>query len=807
MVLRLIMFDKFSLHPLEFDKIKEHLYRYVLTEMASEKIEVLSPIFEIGQIEKSLDELTEMSDLLKFDDVFPIEQIKDIRSFLRNLNTLGIFLNPEQLIHILLTLQTLRKVKSYLKSRHEKYPLLSLVISPVQNHPEIEKTITAAIDDNGEVKSHASTKLKQIRRDLETKSSQIRRKLESLSRQFVSQGYSQDAIVTMRGGRMVIPVKEEYKNIVKGFIHDESSSGQTVFIEPAEALELNNELRKLSLDEKREIDRILLEIADVIRVHLNTLMQDMEILGDIEFLYVKARFAGFINGVKPQINQNGHILVKKGLHPLLLIKELNKLPGERRQVVPLDLELGNPPQTGRTLIISGPNAGGKTVALKTIGLFALMIQCGLLVPCAGSTQFSIFDQIFADIGDDQSIENDLSTFSSHVRHLSEMVNRVNSNTLILIDEIGSGTDPKEGSSLAIAILDYFNQKKAVSIVTTHHGELKAFAHDTEGVDNGSMEFDHETLQPTYVFRPQIPGSSYAFEISKRIGLNDAIIEKAKEISGKEIIRLENLIQELQSQTKRYESLIADANRNKTEADGLAKLYQERIQELKIKERSLKQKSLEEMQKALQDANNKIDGIIQEIRSSQADKEVVKRTKNIMREESSAIHSELNMVREFESASLEHPDELRKGDRVYIASMGLDGTILEEPDGSDHVLIGTGSITIRIHSGQLSKPKQSLEKTNGTLPRQHIEWNTDDVKNQLDLRGLKTDEAIYEVDTYLTDVQILGFKEVTLIHGKGDGILRKKIGEFLKRDPRVKNYRLGQWGEGDTGVTVVEIKNE
>ena len=807
MVLQLTMFDNFSLHPLEFDKIKEHLTRYVLTDMAFERIESLVPVFEFDRIEKSLNELTEMSDLLKFDDAFPIDQIKDIRTSLRKLTTLGIFLIPEQLNHVLLTLQTLRKIKSYIKNRHQKYPLLSHVVNPVQNYPEIEKSITSAIDDNGEVKSHASPRLRQIRRDLETKSSHIRRKLESLSKQFASQGYAQDAIVTMRGGRMVIPVREEYKNIVKGFIHDESSSGQTVFIEPAEALELNNELRKLSLDETREIERILLEIADVIRMHLVTLMQDMEVLGDLEFIYVKARFAGFINAIKPHLNRDGYIHVKKGVHPLLLIKELNKLPSERRPVVPLDLELGNPPHTGRTLIISGPNAGGKTVALKTIGLFAVMVQSGLLIPCGNGTHFSVFEQVFADIGDDQSIENDLSTFSSHVRHLSEMVNRVNPNTLILIDEIGSGTDPKEGASLAIAILDYFNQKKAVSIVTTHHGELKAFAHDTVGVDNGSMEFDHETLQPTYVFRPQIPGSSYAFEISKRIGLNDAIIEKAKEISGKEILRLENLIQELQLQTKRYETLIAEANRGKAEADGLTKLYQERMQELKLKERNLRQKSLEETQKALQEADQKIDGIIQEIRLSQADKEVVKRTKNLMRSESNAIQSELNTIKEAESLPLERPKELRKGDKVYVSSMGLDGTVLEEPDASDHVLIGAGSITIRIHSGQLSKPKQTQEKTSGTVPKQHIDWNTDDIRNQLDLRGLKADEAIYRVDTYLTDVQILGFKEVTLIHGKGDGILRKKVGEFLKRDPRVKNYRLGQWGEGDTGVTVVEIKNE
>lgn len=801
------MSNEFSIHPLEFDKIREYLLRYVLTDMASERVESLSPMNDFDLIERHLSELVEMSDLLKYDDAFPIDQLKDIRGSLKKLGTLGIFLNPEQLNQVILTLQTARKIKSYIKNRIQKYPLLFKLTTPIQNYPDIENAIMSAIDDNGEIKNQASPRLKQIRRDLETKSTHIRKKLESLSRKFASEGYAQDAIVTMRGGRMVIPVKDEYKNIVKGFIHDESSSGQTVFIEPAEVLELNNELRKLALDETREIERILLQIADVIRPHLDTLKYAMEILGDIEFLYVRGRFANFLNGVKPHLNETGYFHIKKGFHPLLLLKELNKLPADRRSIVPLNLELGNSPASGRTLIISGPNAGGKTVALKTIGLFAIMVQSGLLIPCESGTHLSIFDQIFADIGDDQSIENDLSTFSSHVQHLSEMIDKISSKTLILIDEIGSGTDPKEGSSLAIAILEYFNQKQAISIVTTHHGELKAFAHDTEGIENGSLEFDHETLQPTYVFRPKIPGSSYAFEISKRIGLRNDIIEKAKEISGKEMLRLENLIQELQSQTKRYESLFAELNREKSGVEGLTKMYHERIQELKIKERSLKQRSLEESQKAVHEAQQKMEALIDEIRSSKADKYVVKQSRNMIRDEKASVQAKLNEMKHFEMTPLERPEELRKGLKVYVPSMSIIGTILEEPDTSDHVLVGVGSISIRIHIGQLAKTKMDKEENSEAAPRQHIDWNTDDVKNQIDLRGLTAEEAIYEVDSYLSDVQVLGFREVTLVHGKGDGILRKKIGEFLKRDPRVKHYRLGQWGEGDTGVTVVEIKSE
>ncbi len=797
----------FSLHPLEFDKIREYLRRYVLTDMSSERLEVLAPSTDFHQIEKNLDELTEMADLLKFDDAFPIEKIKDIRGSLKKLHTLGIFLNPESLTHILTTLQTSRRIQSYIRNRKEKYPLLLKRISVLQSYPDVEHSISAAVDDNGEIKNNASPKLRQIRRDIETKSSAIRKKLELLSKQFASEGYAQDAIVTMRGGRMVIPIKEEYKHIVKGFIHDESSSGQTVFIEPAEGLELNNELRKLSLDETREIERILLEIADSMRPHLSSLEQETDILGDVEFLYVKGRFANLINGIKPHLNNTGHIQVKKGYHPLLLLKEQIKLPDERRPVVPLNMELGNPPHCGRTLIISGPNAGGKTVALKTIGLFSLMIQSGLLVPCEYGSRFSTFDQVFADIGDDQSIENDLSTFSSHIRHLSDMVSMVNSRTLILIDEIGSGTDPKEGSSLAIAILEHFNQKKAVTIVTTHHGELKAFAHNTAGVENGSMEFDQDTLEPTYIFRPKIPGSSYAFEISRRIGLSGYIIDKAKELAGKETQNMENLIQELQSQSKRYEVLISDTHRKQAEMDGLNSLYQQRLKELKDKERNLKKHVLEENQKYFHDARQKLESLIREIRASQADKDTVKTAKDLLREQSSHLQSELNGLRQNETVPLESPDQLRKGTKVYIPFMDVEGTVMEEPDLSGQVVIGVGTMSVRLGTGQLSKSRSPVEKQTETLPRQYIEWNTDDVRQQIDLRGLTADEAIHKVDSYLSDVQVLGFKEVTLVHGKGDGILRKRIGEFLKRDVRVKHFRLGQWGEGDTGVTVVEVKSE
>jgi DNA mismatch repair protein MutS2 len=789
----------FNVHPLEFDKIIENLARYALTDMALEKINALAPDDDLSRIENALSTLVEMADALRYDDTFPIDDLKDIRTPLRKLNSLGTFLNPDQLKLVRLTLETSRRIRSYIKSRMEKYPLLERMTQPLHVFSDIEKTIASAIDDHGEIKDNASPRLRQIRRDIVARSAHVRKRLEVLAKTYAHEGFASDAIVTVREGRMVIPIKEEYKNAVKGFIHDESASGQTVFIEPAEALELNNEVRKLLLDDTREVERILMEIADRIRIHLSDILADLEILGSVEYYYAKGRFANQVKGIKPNLNSEGYIKIRNGYHPLLWLKELNRLKAEQRTIVPLNLEIG---REFRTIIISGPNAGGKTVALKTIGLFVLMAQSGLLIPAESGTHLSVFRQVFADIGDDQSIENDLSTFSSHVQHLARMAEHVTSQTLILIDEIGSGTDPKEGASLAIALLDFFNSRRAVSLVTTHHGELKAFAHDTRGIENASMEFDQDTLTPTYVFRQGIPGSSYAFEISKRIGLPEQIIRRAKEISGTEAQRLENLIQNLQAQTKHYDELLAAVNRDKSGIDGMTKFYNDRIQELKMKEKAFRQKFLEEKQQALWDANKKIEALLHEIRESQAEKDVVKSSRNLMQDELKKVQTELAESKEMDSESHEAV-EIKEGQRVYIKNMDLEGTIVS--GSGDHVVVSVGAIRIKLSADQLVKATPRSEKK--VLPKQTVEWNTDDIKNELDLRGFTAEEALYEVDKYLTDAQILGFREVTIVHGKGDGILRKKIGEFLKRDQRITAFRLGQWGEGDTGVTVVALKTD
>lgn len=796
------MTTHFDIQPLEFDKLKELIRQCVLTPMADACVQAMKPMTDADLIEKRLDMLVEMADLLRYDDTFPIDTLTDIRQLLDRIHSYGTFLPSSDLLLVARFVETTRKIKNYVRHRHEKYPLLSRNTDTLHDLRTIEDAIHHAIDDHGNIKDHASPKLRQLRRDIDNKSHSLRKKLESLARQFADAGYSQEAIVTMRDGRMVIPVKDEYKNTVRGFVHDTSASGQTVFIEPAEGLELNNEMRRLLIDEQREVERILIEIADAIRTDCHALNENIDIATMIEFLYAKARFCNALQGIKPKLNTSGYIRIKKGFHPLLLHKENQKMPDQRRPVIPLDIEIG---KKFRTLIISGPNAGGKTVALKTVGLFVLMTQCGLLIPCGFDSELSLFTRLFADIGDDQSIENDLSTFSSHMQHLSEMASQLDDQTLILIDEMGSGTDPKEGASLAIALLEYFNTHRAVSIVTTHHGELKAFAHNTPGVENGSMEFDQATLEPTYVFRPGIPGSSYAMEISRRIGLHPDIIERAKSLSGTEALRLETLIHDLQSRVKKYETDLADINREKTGLEGMVKFYNDRSKELKQKERTLKQTILEEKQRVLVEANKKIEAAILEIKKAEASKEAIKSAKASIQNERLATDQALadeKKLTEFVS----EPLHVKKGDRVYIRHMDIEGTVIESPGNGGQALIAVGAIRLKIDPRQLS-PAQNAGEKNSSPARQTIQWDTDDIGQELDLRGLTAEEALYEVDKYLTDAGILGFREVTLLHGKGSGILRNRINEFLKRDRRIDSYRLGQYGEGDTGVTVVVLKND
>ncbi len=790
----------FSSRALEFYKLLELLSRHALTDLGKELIHSIEPAVEPPDVEDRLATTKEMRDCLQFGDAVPLDSLTDPRSLLQKLQVEGQFLNPPELLKIKKLLEIARRLKTFFTARRETYPLLGRLtegLSPLQKE---ESRIGEIVGDEGDILDSASPELRRIRREIQSASHHLRKKVESLARSYASQGYAQEALVTMRDGRLVIPVKDEYKNTIRGFVHDASASGQTVYIEPTETLELNNAVRTLQYREVREVERILLEMSRLLRTHRDVLVVNTTLLGEFDFIYAKGRFAQMLNGVVPAIRSDGVIMIRKGLHPLLHWKELSRPENERRAVVPLDLELGRP---DRVMIISGPNAGGKTVALKTIGLFVLMTQCGLLIPSGEDSEISLFTSVLADIGDDQSIENDLSTFSSHVQNLAAMADSVGKRSLILVDELGSGTDPREGAALSVAFLRHILSQQASAVITTHHGELKAFAHETPGVSNGSMEFDQKTLTPTYVFRAGIPGSSYAFEIARRMGLDENLIRTAREVAGAESQKLDSLIADLQNRMTAHGKLVEDLNREKTRLEGLSKFYDSRAREMKQREKTLKKEWLAEKERLLKKANQEIEDVIKRVRESQADRSSIQESKSFLKK----AHAELQEDHsQLEEANVE-PDgfQPKRGDRVFIRGMELDGTVISEPDRHNQVNIAAGSLQIKVSVSQL-RPSSTLERNTGGA-KEKIDWDSEAVGQEIDLRGLTAEEALYEADKYISDAHALGFARVSLIHGKGEGILRRKINEFLKKNPRVQSFRLGSWGEGDTGVTIVELRGE
>ncbi|HDP97831.1 MAG TPA: endonuclease MutS2, partial [bacterium] len=505
--------DNDVFETLEFDKVIEHLSQLPISRLGQKLIQQLQSHTDASFIERRLSEVTELKAILDYDDPFPLAGLQDISTEISKVRIGGTFLSTEELIKVAQTLEVARKIKSYFRERMEKYPVLSNIIKRILTFQPIEAEIERCIDrSNYELFDHASPDLKRIRRSIQNNEEQIRRKLDAMLSTFSSKGYLQENLIAVRNNRLVLMVRDEHRRKVRGIIHDQSATGATLFIEPLDTLELNNKIRALNIEEQREIERILLLLSDRIRSQLSEIIETVDELAEIDFVYAKAQFSRQIMGEQPAINSDHRLEIIKGKHPLLALRY-----GASREVVPLDVTLG---ESFHTLVISGPNAGGKTVALKTIGLLSLMACCGMHIPADPSSSIAVFEKIFAAIGDRQSLENDLSTFSSHVAALKAITDSVNNRSLVLIDEIGSGTDPEEGAALAVAVLEKLTSIGCLTVVSTHQGAIKVFAHETSGIENGSMEFDRETLQPTYRFRIGIPGSSYAYEIASRLGISN-----------------------------------------------------------------------------------------------------------------------------------------------------------------------------------------------------------------------------------------------------------------------------------------------
>jgi DNA mismatch repair protein MutS2 len=773
------------LRKLEFDSVLEKISEYAFSESAKEKIIHILPFTDAKFIEIELKKVSEAKEILIAEGAIPLESFKNIIPALKKTTIENHSLSIVELLEIAATIRISRNLKLFFAKRITQYPFVSDYHHQLFGDKIIEHHITDALDEHGFVKDTASKELREIRRSMIIASDALRKRLESILRLVSEKEFLQEDIITTRDGRFVIPIKTEYKHNVPGFIHSTSASGATVFVEPAESLELNNSLRELQLREQREIHRILLDLTRQVGEIRNLLEQSFFVLTEIDVIFAKGKYSIHIIGNPPSISSTQKITLNDARHPILL-QHL-----KREEVIPLSINLGD---DIKTLIVTGPNAGGKTVAMKTVGLLAVCAQAGIHISAGSDSVIFPFKKFFVDIGDDQSIEDDLSTFSSHLISMKNILEEANESSLVLIDEIGAGTDPSEGGALAAIILKELTQRNTITIATTHHGILKAFAHQTPGMSNASMEFDQTSLKPTYRFKTGVPGSSYAFELAERLGISADLLAQARLQVGEEKTKLESLLLELERQSQEYQFQLRDTLQEKERLQSLVLSYEQKMTQLKRELGTLRKKAVDEAKQIVHEAHRKVEQSIKDIRESGAEREIVRSSRQVLKQ----LGEGLQQISVEEENSVKANDLIEKGDFVRVKDGHEEGEVVDVR--GKHAIVLCGTARLRIPINELHKQKRSKVPPSQT----YVSLPTKDIKNEIDLRGLMGDEAIAEVEHFLDNAYSAGLHRVDIIHGKGTGALRKRIAEFIKSYPHVKSYRLGEWNEGGTGVTVVEL---
>lgn len=612
----------------------------------------------------------------------------------------------------------------------------------------------------------------------------------------------QDQVVTIRNQRYCVPVKQEYRSSFPGMIHDQSATGATIFIEPMAVVEMNNQLKECQVQEIAEIEKILKELSGLVMEHLDVLEANLSLLTQLDFIFAKGQLSLSMQGTEPTFNQEGYLYIKKARHPLL----------DPEKVVPIDIYLG---KDFTTLVITGPNTGGKTVSLKTLGLFTLMGQSGLHIPAFDGSELSVFEEVFADIGDEQSIEQSLSTFSSHMTNIVQILEKVTENSLVLFDELGAGTDPTEGAALAMSILQYLHQRQIRTVATTHYSELKVYALSTEGVENASCEFDVNTLRPTYRLLIGVPGKSNAFAISRRLGLPEYIINDAKEFLAHEDVRFEDVITDLEISKKTVRLEQEKAEEYRKEVERLKIQIEEQKRKIQQQKDKILQQAREEARQQLQEAKDEADRIIQEMRKIAKENQLALSQKELeegrtqLRKKLGEVEGELAQ-RAFVKTSYKKPlTNVQPGQEVFLIAFNQRASVLSQPDDKGEVMVQAGIIKMKVHISQLTlpdRPKEDKKKGSYGIRTAGVKaGKSKNISTEIDVRGQMVEEAIENVDKYLDDVYLSKLPQVTIIHGKGTGALRQAIQQHLRRHPLVKSYRLGNFGEGETGVTVVEMK--
>ena len=792
--------DNKSFKVLEFDKIIEILKTKASSSLGLNKIEKLEPSSDFEEVQYRLQETTEAQSILIKRGHVNLGGIHDVLDKVKRAE-IGASLDPGSLLMVADTLRAARVLSNSLSGDGEEedfnYPIIQSLATSLYIHREIEDAVYNAIVSEIEIADSASHTLRDIRRKIVQKNQSIRSKLNTIISSATYQKYLQDSIISMRGDRFVVPVKAEYRSVVAGIVHDQSSSGATLFIEPMSIVEMNNELRKLKLDEQEEIERILAELSKMIGEIAREIISNQEILEKIDFIFAKGKLSLEMKGIDPKLNKDKSFVIKNGRHPLL----------DPKKVVANTIYLGD---EFHTLVITGPNTGGKTVTIKTVGLFALMTQSGLHIPADFGSSMCVYDNIFADIGDEQSIEQSLSTFSSHMTRIVSILDKVTEDSLVIFDELGAGTDPVEGAALAIAILEDVRMAGAKCIATTHYSELKNYALTKKGVENAAVEFDVETLSPTYRLLIGVPGKSNAFEISKKLGLSEFVINRAKEFINTENIELEDLLQNVEKNRIKAEEDRAEAEKLKTEIQMIRDAEAEKLEKLTNQKEKMMERARSEAFSITRQAKEEVDEIIKRLREleqERASKEKNRQIEQLRKELTDSMGSLQPTVKSMivPKVASKEIKNLKAGEDVKVITLNQEGTVVSADDKKKEAVVQIGIMKMTLPYKSLQRIKNQQQATVTKKTRSVIKAKSGRVKGEVDLRGMNLEEATLELEKYLDDATVAGLEQVTVIHGVGTGVLKTGLQDVLKKNKHVKKKRPGGYGEGGVGVTIVTLK--
>ena len=809
-----------------FDKVRLLVSDKCLSPLGKERVAAMSFSTDYAFISNELDLVDEFVKIQQGETDFPANYFFDVRYSLKRIRPEGTWMDEKELFDLKRSLQTIHDIIRFFQPGEDeeiKYPALTALAGDILVFPQLVGRIDTILDKFGKVKDSASPELQTIRREMTITMSNISRNLQSILRAAQSEGVvEKDVTPTMRDGRLMIPVALAFKRKIKGIVHDESASGKTVFIEPESVVEANNRIRELEGEEKREIIRILTDFTNFVRPLVPDILQSYEFLADIDFIRAKALFAIEIQGIRPVVEDKQQLDWARAIHPLLYLS----LKKQHKEVVPLDIELT---AEKRLLIISGPNAGGKSVCLKTVGLLQYMLQCGLLVPMHESSRTGLFEHLFIDIGDEQSIENDLSTYSSHLTHMKYFVRNCNERTILLIDEFGSGTEPQIGGAIAEALLNRFNQHKSFGVITTHYQNLKHFAEDTPGIVNGAMLYDRHLMQPLFKLAIGNPGSSFAIEIARKIGLPEDVIAEASEKVGMDYINMDKYLQDIVRDKRYWESKRQNIRQREKKLEDIIARYEKDLSEVNSQRKEIVREAKAEASRILSDANARIENTIREIKEAQAEKERTKQARQELQsfkdsvsdaqEEDDKLARKMAKLKEraerkkqkqkVSAQPVFNRDVIEVGDAVRLKGQTSVGTVMELQEKQATVAFGMIKSTVKldrlekVSKNQIKKEIQKStfvsEQTSDQMHEKRLHF-----KQEIDVRGMRGEEALQTVTYFIDDAIQVGAQQVRILHGTGTGILRQLIREYLRSVPGVRSFHDEHVQFGGAGITVVEL---